>query len=136
VPRDQLLCLPEPLTPLKGYCEGKHKKTAKVSCTRPKRSIPDQMCKARAYLLVEQRGQVVLASRALEQLHQQQVAIRADVGRCEFRRKLVLARSHLTVTGLNRDTQLPAVNLELMQAVQEASGNRAAEERNARKMKR
>ena len=65
------------------------------------------------WLLMEQAYKSVAESHLLHYLHCELVLVRAEVGRREYRRHLVLCRSYLVVLGLGVDAELPELLVEL-----------------------
>ena len=71
---------------------------------------------AREGLLLEERGEAVLAGDLLADLHHHEVLVRLDDDGAEEGRELVLVGRHLPVTGLEGDAELVALLLDLLHA--------------------
>ncbi len=79
----------------------------------------------RERLLVQEAHEVVLLRHRLQRHHHQLLVIGGDIGAFEHRRDFELARSHLVVTGRDRDAEHEQLTLELEHEGLHAGGDHA-----------
>ena len=63
---------------------------------------------------MKQAGKVMLVSDLLHDLHRQLVVIDGNIGRFKYRCQLMLGRGNLVMLGLDRNSQLPQLHLQVM----------------------